>query len=173
MISLDQVQKVASTPEQGTPSAGGKKAGGSPPSQKFTTQRDLVAATTRVSNLRLRSETALQTQRLKDRPFRVHAFNDKAAQFHARDLYDLETCTLELTKLIKGLALHLTSTVCQTTPHIRTSSEVSASGETRPPTVGDILSPLLEKIGGLHCLVDNRVHLQQSAGTSKVGYKAF
>ena len=39
--------------------------------------------------------------------------------------------------------------------------------------MGDILSPLLEKIGGLHCLVDNHVHLQQSAGTSKVGYKAF
>ena len=73
----------------------------------------------------------------------------------------------------QGLAPHLVSTVCQTTPHIRTSSKVSASGETRPPTVGDILSPLLEKIGGLHCLVDNRVHLQQSAGTSKVGYNAF
>ena len=78
-----------------------------------------------------------------------------------------------MTELVKGLAPHLASTVCQTTLHIGTSSEVSASGETRPTTVSDILSPLLQKIGGLHCLVDNRVHLQQSAGTSKVGYKAF
>ena len=39
--------------------------------------------------------------------------------------------------------------------------------------MGDILSPLLSKIGGLHCLVDNCVHLQQSAGVSKVGYNAF
>merc|ERR1712115_285042 len=33
--------------------------------------------------------------------------------------------------------------------------------------------PLLTKIGRLHCLVDNRVHLQQSAGMSTMGYNAF
>ena len=44
---------------------------------------------------------------------------------------------------------------------------------TSPSTVGDILSPLITKIGRLHCLVDNRVHLQQSAGMSTVGYNAF
>ena len=40
-------------------------------------------------------------------------------------------------------------------------------------TMADIISPLLTKIGRLHCLVDNRVHLQQSAGMSVVGYNAF
>ena len=44
---------------------------------------------------------------------------------------------------------------------------------TSPSTVGDILSPLITKIGRLHCLVDNRVHLHQSAGMSSVGYNAF
>ena len=39
--------------------------------------------------------------------------------------------------------------------------------------MGDILSPLLTKIGGLHLLVDNHVYLQQSAGMSVVGYNAF
>merc|ERR1712177_162200 len=53
------------------------------------------------------------------------------------------------------------------------ASEAGASAETIPSTVGDILSPLLTKIGRLHCLVDNRVHLQQSAGMSTVGYNAF
>ena len=61
MISLEGSQEATSTPEQGPPSAGGKKAGGLPPSRKSTTQRDLVAATTRVANIRLRSETELQT----------------------------------------------------------------------------------------------------------------
>ena len=44
---------------------------------------------------------------------------------------------------------------------------------TSPSTVGDILLLLLKKIGRLHCLVDNRVHLQQSASLSTVGYNAF
>ena len=44
---------------------------------------------------------------------------------------------------------------------------------TRPFTVVNIISPLLTKIGRLHCLVDNRVHLQQSASMSTVGYTAF
>ena len=39
--------------------------------------------------------------------------------------------------------------------------------------MGDIISPLLSKIRGLHLLVDNRVHLQQSAGMSVVGDNAF
>ena len=173
MILLDGNQEAASTPEQGTPSAGGTKAEGPPSSQKSTTRRSLAAAMTGVANLWLQSKTAHQTQQLKDRPSRVHAFSNKAAQFHAEDLFDLETCALELSELVKGLTPYLTSNVVLTPPDIGTSSEVNASGETRPPTVGDILSPLLSKIGGLHCLVDNCVHLQQSAGVSKVGYNAF
>merc|ERR1712082_285677 len=62
-------------------------------------------------------------------------------------------------------------TVCPTTP--ANSSEAGASVVTSPSTVGDIISPLLTKIGRLHCLVDNRVHLQQSASMSTVGYNAF
>ena len=100
------------------------------------------------------------TQRLKERPFRVGAFSNKAAQFHAEDLFDLETCALELAELVKGLTPYLTSKVVLTPPDIGTSSEVNASGETRPLSVGDIVSPLLQKIGGLHCLVVNCVHLQ-------------
>ena len=136
-------------------------------------QRKLAATITGVANLWFGPKTANQTQRNKDKTFRVHAFSNKAAQYHAEDLFDLETCALELSELVKGLTPYLASTVCQTPSDIGTSSEVYASGETRPLTVGDIVSPLLSKIGGLHLLVDNCVHLQQSAGMSVVGYKAF
>ena len=104
MILLDKTQEVTSTPEQGTPSIGETKAWGPPSSQKSSTRQNLAAATTGVANLRLKSKTAHLTPRLKDRPFRVHALNNKAVQFHATDLYDLESCTLEVTKLVKGLA---------------------------------------------------------------------
>ena len=51
MILLDQALEVTSTPEQGTPSARGTKAGGPPSSQKSSTQQNLAAATTGVANL--------------------------------------------------------------------------------------------------------------------------
>ena len=76
-----------------------------------------------------------------------------------------------MAKTVEGLAPYLTLHVCPTLP--ANSSEAGASVVTSPSTVGDILSPLITKIGRLHCLVDNRVHLQQSAGMSSVGYNAF
>ena len=89
----------------------------------------------------------------------------------ATDLFDVQTCTLDLAETAKGLAPYLALQVCSTPS--TNSSEAGASAATSPSTVGDILSPLLTKIGRLHCLVDNRVHLQQSAGMSSVGYNAF
>ena len=136
-------------------------------------QRNLDVTTSGVANLELSSKSAHQSQWLKDKTFTVHAFSNKAAQFHAANLFDIETCALDLSQSVKGLTPYLAFQACQTPSTTGTFSEVSASGETCPTTVGDILSPLLSKIGGVHSLVDNRVHLQQSAGVSVVGYNAF
>ena len=35
------------------------------------------------------------------------------------------------------------------------------------------LSPLFWMLGKLHCLVDDHIHLQQAAGTTKVDYNAY
>ena len=35
------------------------------------------------------------------------------------------------------------------------------------------LSPLFQMIGKLHCLMDDHIHLQQAAGTTKVGYNTY
>ena len=150
---------VASAPKQGTSSASGSKAvrsASAASSQRATMQRNLEVMTSGVANLELSSGPAQQSQRIKDRPFRVQAFSNKVAQYHAADLFDLESCTLDLAQCVNGLAPYLALQVGQTPS---TSSKVAASGETSPSTVGDIISPLLLKIGGLHLLVDNRVHL--------------
>ena len=68
-------------------------------------QRNLAATTTGVANLRLGSKKGHLTQRLKDKPIRVGAFSNKAAQFHAEDLFDLETCALELAEFVQDLHL--------------------------------------------------------------------
>ena len=133
-------------------------------------QRNLEVTTSGVANLELSSGSAHQSQWLKDRTFRVQAFSNKAAQFHAADLFDLESCALDLSQCVNGLTPYLALQAGQTPS---TSSKVAASGETSPLTVGDIISPLLSKIGGLHSFVDNRVHLQQSASMSTVGYNGF
>ena len=113
-----------------------------------------------------------QSQRLKDRTFCVHAFSNKATQFHATNLYDIKTCTMEVSESAKGLAPYLALQVCP--PPSATSSKVGASGEpTHCSTLGEQIAPLLGKIGRLHSLVDNHIHLQQAAGTSVVGYNAF
>ena len=78
---------------------------------------------------------------------------------------------MEVSESIKGLAPYLALQVCSTPS--ATSSEVAASGEPRSTTLGEHIAPLLTKIGRLHSLVDNHVHLQQSAGMSVVGYNAF
>ena len=96
MILLDQGRTVTSAPKQGTSGVGGQTSGGTASSQQSTMQWNLAATTTGVANLQLGLKTVHQTQRLKDKTFRVHAFSNKATQFHAVDLFDLETCALEL-----------------------------------------------------------------------------
>ena len=118
MILLDQAPKVTSAPKQGTPGVGGPTAEGSASSQQSSMQRNLAATTTGVANLWLGLKTAYLTQWLKDKPFSVHAISNKAVQFHAVDLFDLETCTLELAELVKELTPYLTSTVCLTLEYL-------------------------------------------------------
>ena len=90
-------------------------------------------------------------------------FSNKAAQFDTTNLFDIETCTMKVSESVKGLALYLVLQVCQLPPS--NSSEAGASGEpTNCSTLGEQITPLLEKIGRLHCLVDNSIHLQQAGG---------
>ena len=66
----------------------------------------------------------------------------------------------------------MTLQVCQ--PLSANAYKAEVSGEpTNCSTLGDQIAPLLEKLGKLHCLVDNRIHLQQAAGTTMVGYNAY
>ena len=81
MILLDQGRTVASTPKQGTSSVSGQKSEGpasAASSQLSAMQRNLDVTTACVANLELSSKSAHQSQGLKDKTFRVHAFSNKA-----------------------------------------------------------------------------------------------
>merc|ERR1711895_386472 len=98
-------------------------------------QQNLDVTTSGVANLGLSSRMAHHNQWTKDRLFRVQSFSNKAAQFHAVDLFDVQTYTLDLAKTVEGLAPYLTLNVCLTPP--ADSSEAGASAVNSPSTVGD------------------------------------
>merc|ERR1711873_215400 len=155
MISLGQGREVATNSLQGVSGIGGQvsavgEASASPRSLSAM-QRNLDVTTSGVASLGLSSRPAHSSQRVKDRLFRVQSFSNKAAQLHAVDLFNAQTSILDLAKTVEGLAPYLTLTVCLTPP--ANSSEAGASVATSPSTVGDILSPLITKIGRLHCLL--------------------
>ena len=81
MISLDQGRMVTSAPKQGTSGVSGQKSGtaSAASSQLSAMQRNLAVTSAGVANLELSSKLAHQTQQLKDKTFRVHAFRNKAA----------------------------------------------------------------------------------------------
>ena len=110
MILLDQEWAVASAPKQGTSSVSGSKAvrtALAASSNRATMQRNLEVMTSGLANLELSSGPVQQSQWIKDRTFRVQAFSNKAAQFHAANLFDLESCALDLSQCVNGLTPYL------------------------------------------------------------------
>ena len=137
MILLGQGREVTTNSLQGVSGIGGQVSGGpatAAPRSLSAMQRNLDVTTSGVASLGLSSRPAHLTQRHKDRLFRVQSFSNKAAQFHAADLFDVQTSTLDLAKTVEGLAPYLTLTVCPTPP--ADSSEAGASVVTSPSTVG-------------------------------------
>ena len=92
MISLDQERTVTTTPKQGSSAVSGQGSGepvSTVSSQLSAMQRNLGVRTSGVANTEPSSQSAHQGQHIKDRTFCVHAFSNKAAQFHAADLFDI------------------------------------------------------------------------------------
>ena len=119
MISLGQGREVATNSLQGVSGIGGQVSVGSAsadPRSLSAMQRNLDVTTLGVASLGLSSRQAHSSQQHKDRLFRVQSFSNKAAQFHAADLFDVQTSTLDLAKTVEGLAPYLTLTVCPTPP---------------------------------------------------------
>ena len=104
MISLDQGREVTTNSLQGVCGIGGQvpavgSASASPRSLSAM-QRNLDDATSGVASLGLSPRPAHSSQRVKDRLFRVESFSNKAAQFHSRDLYDIQMSSLDLAKTV-------------------------------------------------------------------------
>jgi len=176
LLSLEQDQGVTTQDRQGAEGSGGEGSGGVAQASSGSQAAMPVPSgvvTSGVAGFKSNPKRAASSQRVKDRHFRVQSFHNKAVQIHAGDLFDIQVSAQDLTKIVEGVAPYLTATVHQATTSSSGASGAATPVVTSPLTVGDIISPLLTKISRLHTLVDNRVHLQQSASRSSIGYNAF
>ena len=68
--------------------------------------------------------------------------------------------------LSRELAPYLTFSVCETHP-------TGDSREGIPPLLVDLLHPLLSRVGRLHALVKNHLHLRHPVGVPDGGLNAY
>ena len=112
------------------------------------------------------SRQQILTQREKDRKFRGNSFVQPMAKFHALDLFDIQQDVVDLAGHASLVCPQLASTFGTSASESVGQVEYDAS---QTVSLGQI-APLFEMIGRLHWNVDNKVHIQQMAGTSKAGY---
>ena len=99
------------------------------------------------------------------------AFTSRAAHYHAGDLVDIQYVVLDFAEYERMLAPNLVLNFGQSFP-----GGVSKTGMELDSLVScteEEPQPLFWMLRKLHCLVDDRVHLQQAARTTKVGYNAY
>ena len=107
----------------------------------------------------------------RDRKHRVDAFSNKAHKFKAAHLFDIESVTHNIFEYASGICPNLPSLFLgKFNPSIATSH---AAMDSFKGYSEEDLRPLYGLLGKLFCLVDDRVHTQQCAGKTKVGYNAY
>ena len=97
-------------------------------------------------------------------------FKVKSYQYHCGDLFDIETHILDLTEHARHLVPNLAPLVGQ--PLLNSTDFELRVDKSRIYTE-DQLVPLIGMIWKVVRFVDDRVHLQQAAGVTKVGYNVF
>ena len=97
-------------------------------------------------------------------------FKTKAYQYHAGDLFDIETHIMDLAEHARHLIPNLVPLVGQP---ILNSADFELRVDNSKFYSEDQLAPLIGMIWKVVRFVDDRIHLQQAAGTTKVGYNSF
>ena len=126
--------------------------------------------TKRNTAVELRARQTYIEQQEKNRQVRVSKFRQKPQQYHAGDLFHIETHILDLTEHARNLIPNLVPLVGQP---ILNSADFELRVDSSKFYLEDQLAPLIGMIWKVVRFVDDRVHLQQAAGTTKVGYNLF
>ena len=101
----------------------------------------------------------------------IDAFYNKGHSFHMADLFDIESMTHNIFKHESNLSPSLAvSSFSRSIPNLASNQIEMDSSNT---FMEDDVHPLYLLLGKLHYLVDDHIHIQHTAGTTKVGYNAY
>ena len=166
----EQGQAVTSTPKQGIPrnasSNGGQQMGDPTPNQQSIPRRSQAPSSQGGAGSSIKEEPANHSQQCRSDLFGGDSSSAGSAHHRGAYLLSLEECALEVAMLSRKLAPYLTFSVCKTHP-------TGDSGEGIPPLLVDLLRPLLSKVGRLHALVKNHLHLRHAVGVPDGGLDAY
>ena len=133
-------------------------------------ERILDEHTQRNTASKIRARQNYIEQQERDRTSRIEKFALKPYQIHCADLFDIETHILDLAEHVWHLVPNLAPLVGQ--PLLNVTNFELRVDKSRTYTE-DQLVPLVGMVWKLARFVDERVHVQQAAGFTKVGYNVF
>ena len=114
----------------------------------------------------LRARQAYLEQRERQRQIRISKFTQKPHQFHAGDLFKIETFVLDLAQHARHLIPSLAPLVGQ--PILNAADFELRVDHSKSYSEGQ-LAPLICMIWKFVRFVDDQIHLQRAAGATKVG----
>merc|ERR1712121_368205 len=109
-------------------------------------------------------------QRERDRMSRIAKFGHGTTKFHCADLFDMETHILDLAEHVRHLVPNLAPLVGQLLLNV-TDLELQVDNSCKYDE--NQLVPMIGMVWKLARFVDDRIHVQQAAGASRVGYTQF
>ena len=122
------------------------------PNQQSIPQQSQAPSSQGGAGPSFKEEPANHSQQCRSDLFGGNSSSAGSAHHRCAYLLSLEECALEVAMLSRKLAPYLTFSVCKTHP----------AGDLRegiPPLLVDLLRPILSRVGRLHALVKNHLHL--------------
>merc|ERR1711873_200947 len=159
--------------QDGDPSAGGTSS--NPPdapqeARMVKIERILEEHTQRNTASEIRARQIYIEQRERDRVSRIAKFGHATTKFHCADLFDMETHILDLAEHVRHLVPNLVPLVGQPLLNV-TDLELRVNNSHKNEEKQ--LVPMIGMVWKLARFVDDRIHVQQAAGASSVGYVPF
>merc|ERR1711873_221592 len=119
---------------------------------------------------KIRARQIYIEQRERDRVSRIAKFQQAACKFHCADLFDIETHILDLAKHVRHLVPNLAPLVGQP---LLNMTDLELRVDNSRQYEEKQLVPMIGMVWKLARFVDDRIHVQQAAGASFVGYVPF
>ena len=133
-------------------------------------ERILEEHTQRNTASEIRARQNYIEQRERDRRTRIDKFHQLPCKFHCADLFDIETHILDLAEHVRHLVPNLAPLVGQ--PLLNVTDLELRVDKSRKYEEHQLV-PMIGMVWKLARFVDDRIHVQQAAGASTVGYIPF